>query len=333
MPAPTTMTLPTENRSQASNRAATTAALLAQSKVITFIGGGNMAEAILGGLLAKGFQPSHIRVSDPMEGRCQYLHSKYQVLAYTDNSQAILGQRGPYATTANTTTEGRPTDIVIMAVKPQVLETVIAPIAPLLVENKPLIISIAAGIRTRDLQRWVKQHGGQARTDASGTLPSVVRCMPNTPALVGHGASGLYAEPSVSDAERRMSSEIMGAVSKSFWLDSEDLIDAVTAVSGSGPAYFFLMLEAMKEGGEAAGLPGDLAAQLAAQTCLGAAHMVLQATDDSAADLRRKVTSPKGTTEAAVNTMVASGLKKAVVDGVLAANSRSKELADILGKQ
>ncbi|KAJ1909580.1 hypothetical protein IWQ60_011093 [Tieghemiomyces parasiticus] len=309
------------------------APLISQSKILTFIGGGNMAEAILGGLIANGFHPSHLRVSDPMAERCAYMHNRYHVPVFTDNIAALTGRPGasPAGCPAATyPTDQRPTDVVILAVKPQVMHPVMADMGRVLLDTHPLIISIAAGIRVGDLLRWIKD--GAPADGRTLTLPHVVRCMPNTPALVGHGASGLYAESSVLGEQKTIAGEIMGAVSRTFWVEREDMIDAVTGVSGSGPAYFFLMLEAMQQGGVEAGLSPKLAAQLAAQTCLGAAHMILNS-DESAAELRRKVTSPKGTTEAAVNTMIEGGLKEAVISGVLAADRRSKDLADQLGQQ
>ncbi|KAJ1973995.1 hypothetical protein H4R34_004888, partial [Dimargaris verticillata] len=214
-----------------------------RSKVLCFIGGGNMAEAILGGLIAEGFKASHLRVSDPVEARCHYMHEKYGVPVYTDNDAALRGLKGKSVghVTQSYATDGQDADIVVLAVKPQVMQQVLAPISAVLMDTLPLIISIAAGIRINDILRWVKQGS------TASSHPPMVRCMPNTPSLVGAGASGLYAEPSVTSLQRTMTSDVMGAVSKTYWLDREDLIDAVTAVSGSGPAYFFLMLEAMEE--------------------------------------------------------------------------------------
>ncbi|KAJ1981780.1 hypothetical protein H4R33_005173 [Dimargaris cristalligena] len=333
MPAANSATAPSSNTPTATAAASqgSSATAISKSKIITFIGGGNMAEAILGGLIAQGYLPENLRVSDPIAERCVYMHTKYRVPVYTDNPAALCGQPGasPAGCASSYPTDGRSSDIIILAVKPQVTQLVLAPLGAELTQTQPLLISIVAGIRIADLLRWIKPAVPQ---NTPANLPPVVRCMPNTPALVGQGASGLFADSRVSETQRAMTCEILGAVSKVFWVDQENLIDAVTAVSGSGPAYFFLMLEAMQQGGLAAGLSSQMAAELAAQTCLGAATMILNSSD-SAAELRRKVTSPKGTTEAAINTMIAGGLKEAVVGGVMAADRRSKELADILGQQ
>lgn len=188
--------------------------------VIAFIGAGNMAEAILGGLYASGHPSSRLRFSEPFEARRNYMKSKYpEVYSTADNNDAIQGA-----------------NVIILAVKPQVLRTVVQGLD--LAGRQVLVISIAAGIRTGDILRWL---------DAAGNVP-LIRCMPNTPALIGEGAVGLYPTASVNDTHKKTAEDIMRAVSKQVaWVDNEALIDTVTAVSGSGPAYFFLIMEAMRK--------------------------------------------------------------------------------------
>ncbi|RUP16033.1 pyrroline-5-carboxylate reductase, partial [Jimgerdemannia flammicorona] len=279
---------------------------------IVFIGGGNMAEAIAGGLLANGYPNHRIRVSEPLPERIAYLHDRYPTLnVLADNHVALRGANPESSPAA---------DVVVLAVKPQILRPVVTDIAPTLRAANPLVISIAAGIRTEDILRW-----------AGAKDVALVRCMPNTPALVLEGAAGLYATAKVSEAQKETAERILGAVSKKVaWVHKEELLDAVTAVSGSGPAYFFLVMEAMAA--LDLGLSPDVAKDLTIQTCLGAAKMA-QTSPDDLATLRRKVTSPKGTTEAAINTMEEGGVRRVIEAGVRAADARGKELADLFGKE
>ncbi|CAO3659756.1 unnamed protein product [Umbelopsis ramanniana] len=273
---------------------------------IAFIGGGNMAEAIIGGLVSSGHPSSSISFSDLAQERRDYMKSKYpSIKSSADNLDVVADA-----------------EVVILAVKPQVLHNVVNGIAPALQTGKPLVISIVAGIAAADINRWIG--GGES---------AIVRCMPNTPALVGEGAAGLYATPAVTEAQMGLAEKIVNAISKqTIWVDSESQIDTVTAISGSGPAYFFLIMEAMENAGVEAGLSKEDAKALTIQTCLGAAK-IAQNSDEELATLRRKVTSPKGTTEAAINAMEDGKIRNVMASAVQAAQKRSQELAELFGKQ
>ncbi|KAI9010321.1 pyrroline-5-carboxylate reductase [Phycomyces nitens] len=266
-----------------------------------------MAEAILGGLFASGHPGDRLRYSEPFEERRKYMQGKYpEITSETDNNKAIDGA-----------------DVIIFAVKPQVMRAVVDNLSSALRKNSSsLIISIAAGITTADIVRWMNMSEPM----------SLVRCMPNTPALLGEGAVGLYANDRVNSSQRTTAESILSAVSKQVsWVDSEPLIDSVTGLSGSGPAYFFLVMEAMQNAGIAMGLSSEDAKALTVQTCLGAARMA-QESEDDLATLRRKVTSPNGTTEAAVKVLEANNLRGIIKDCVFAAEHRSRELAAEMGK-
>ena len=270
---------------------------------IAFIGGGNMAASLIGGLRAQGLPASAICASDPGADRRTELHDAHGIDTYADNAQAVAGA-----------------DVVVLAVKPQVMQTVCRDLAPHL-QASQLIVSIAAGITCASLQQWL----------GADTPRAIVRCMPNTPALLRQGVSGLFANAAVSDEQKRQAEQLLSAVGLALWLDREELIDAVTAVSGSGPAYFFLLIEAMTAAGEQLGLPRETAAELTLQTALGAARMACES-DVEAAELRRRVTSPNGTTEAAIKAFQAGGLEALVQQAMDAAARRSAELAEQLGK-
>ena len=270
---------------------------------IAFIGGGNMAASLIGGLRAQGLPASAICASDPGTDRRTELHDAHGIDTFADNAQAVAGA-----------------DVVVLAVKPQVMQTVCRDLAPHLQANQ-LIVSIAAGITCASLQQWL----------GADTPRAIVRCMPNTPALLRQGVSGLFANAAVSDEQKRQAEQLLSAVGLALWLDREELIDAVTAVSGSGPAYFFLLIEAMTAAGEQLGLPRETAAELTLQTALGAARMACES-DVEAAELRRRVTSPNGTTEAAIKAFQAGGLEALVQQAMDAAARRSAELAEQLGK-
>ncbi|MGE9760753.1 pyrroline-5-carboxylate reductase [Pseudomonas sp. PDM20] len=272
---------------------------------IAFIGAGNMAASLIGGLRAKGVAARDIRASDPGAEQRAKIAAEHGIEVVGDNASAVAGA-----------------DVVVLAVKPQVMKDVCLALAPSLSENA-LIVSIAAGIPCASLERWLGEVNGQPR--------AIVRCMPNTPALVGLGASGLYPNASVSAAQREQAEQLLSAVGIALWLDEERQIDAVTAVSGSGPAYFFLLMEAMTTAGEKLGLSREVAGQLARQTALGAAQMATTS-DVDPAELRRRVTSPKGTTEAAISTFQANGFEALVEKAVGAADHRSAELAEQLGR-
>ncbi|GAA5805574.1 hypothetical protein HPULCUR_011093 [Helicostylum pulchrum] len=292
-----------------SHMVSSTVKKLVNKPIISFIGGGNMAEAILAGLQSSGHPSSLLRYSEPFDQRLEYMQTKYPEFVSSKNNCEII--------------EG--SDIVILAVKPQVLRTVVInDLSGLLKQNpKLLIVSIAAGITTQDIYKWLN----------TSDPASIVRCMPNTPALVGEGAVGLYATDHVNNEQREMTESIMNSIAKQVsWVSQESLIDSVTGISGSGPAYFFLIMEAMQNAGIEAGLTLEDAKALTIQTCLGAARMA-QTSEDDLATLRRKVTSPKGTTEAAINSMESNNIRKTMSDAVFAAQNRGKELAEQLGKE
>ena len=272
---------------------------------IAFIGAGNMAASLIGGLRAQGVPAERIRASDPSAEQRARLGAEHGIFLCAENAEAVAGA-----------------DVVVLAVKPQVMKPVCQALAPSLTGN-PLIVSIAAGIPCASLEQWLGS--------SSAKKPAIVRCMPNTPALLRQGVSGLFANAQVSSAQRAQAEQLLSAVGVALWLDEEKLIDAVTAVSGSGPAYFFLLIEAMTAAGEQLGLPRETAAQLTLQTALGAARMATES-DVDAAELRRRVTSPNGATEAAIKAFQAGGFETLVHQALNAAAARSAELAEQLGQ-
>ncbi|PKH17566.1 pyrroline-5-carboxylate reductase [Pseudomonas sp. 43NM1] len=265
-----------------------------------FIGAGNMAASLIGGMRAKGLDAAHIRASDPGADTRARVSAEHGIEVFADNAEAIEGA-----------------DVVVLAVKPQAMKAVCEAIRPSLKPHQ-LVVSIAAGITCASMKNWL------------GAQP-IVRCMPNTPALLRQGVSGLYATAEVDAEQRQQAQELLSAVGLALWLDEEQQLDAVTAVSGSGPAYFFLLIEAMTAAGVKLGLPADIAAQLTVQTALGAAHMAV-ASDVDAAELRRRVTSPAGTTEAAIKSFQANGFEALVEKALGAAAQRSAEMAEQLGR-
>ncbi|MCE0462445.1 pyrroline-5-carboxylate reductase [Pseudomonas uvaldensis] len=267
---------------------------------IAFIGAGNMAASLIGGLRAKGLDASQIRASDPGDETRARVSAEHGIETFADNAQAIDG-----------------VDVVVLAVKPQAMKTVCEALRPSLKPDQ-LVVSIAAGITCASMNNWL------------GAQP-IVRCMPNTPALLRQGVSGLFATPQVSTGQRQQAEELLSAVGLALWLEREQQLDAVTAVSGSGPAYFFLLIEAMTAAGEKLGLPRETAARLTLQTALGAAHMAVSS-DVDAAELRRRVTSPAGTTEAAIKSFQAGGFEALVEKALGAAAHRSAEMAEQLGQ-
>ena len=267
---------------------------------IAFIGAGNMASSLIGGLLAKGLDAARIRASDPGAETRARVSAEHGIELFSDNAQAVLDA-----------------GVIVIAVKPQVMKAVCQDLRAHLKPHQ-LLISIAAGITCTSLQNWL------------GNQP-LVRCMPNTPALLGKGVSGLFATAAVTGEQRQQAEELLSAVGIAVWVDTEAQIDAVTAVSGSGPAYFFLLIEAMTDAGVKLGLPREVAKQLAEQTALGAAHMAVGSEVD-AAELRRRVTSPAGTTEAAIKSFQADGFAATVEKALSAAAHRSAEMAEQLGQ-
>ncbi|OQX07277.1 MAG: pyrroline-5-carboxylate reductase [Thiothrix lacustris] len=264
---------------------------------ITFIGAGNMARSLIVGLLQDQAN-AVLRVADPDEHQLDAIRKHWpEVTTTTDNLEAMQGA-----------------DVVVLAVKPQIMRNVTENLASHAQLSRPLFVSIAAGIREEALSRWLG--GDQA----------IVRCMPNTPALVQAGATGLYANPRVSDLQRSAAESLLRAVGITVWFDDETKLDAVTAISGSGPAYFFLVMEAMQAAAEQLGLRPEEAHLLIVQTALGAAKLALES-DDLPGELRQKVTSKGGTTEAALNVLTAGGLHDLFAQALQAAASRSRELA------
>ena len=267
---------------------------------LTFIGAGNMASSIIGGLIKRGYPAELITATDPYQPSLDKLVAQYAVNGCDSNGDAA-----------------KAAEVIVLAVKPQVLEQVCRDLSPYL-DHQPLIISIAAGIDIRSLSAWLGHN-----------LP-IVRCMPNTPALVQTGASGLYANEQTSAQQKTVAHEILQAVGIVQWLDTETLIDPVTAVSGSGPAYYFLMMEAMIDAGIAQGLNRDTATQLTLQTALGAAKLALDS-DVDVAELRRRVTSPNGTTEKALLSFEQDKFKEIVARAMQACSDRSSEMSKELG--
>jgi pyrroline-5-carboxylate reductase len=266
---------------------------------IAFVGGGNMAAALIGGLIARGARPSHLSVVDP-----------------SDAQRTSLAGRFGVATHAAASADALAADVVVLAVKPQQMRDAVSAAAPHL--RGALVLSVAAGVRATDLSRWLGAH------------PRIVRTMPNTPALVGLGASGLAALPGVTEADRALAETIMGAVGIAVWVDDESRLDAVTALSGSGPAYVFRFIESMIEGGIALGLSPEQSRRLALQTALGAATLA-STSDEPPSVLRERVTSKGGTTAAGLAVMAERGLPSTVADAMAAACRRSEELGREFG--
>lgn len=263
---------------------------------MTFIGGGNMAAALIGGLIKRGIRANHLVAADPSAEQLARLQKTYGILTSTDNALAA-----------------KDAEVVVIAVKPQQIRSVCLSLAPAL-SSQPLVISVAAGIPHAALSRWL------------GNTIAVVRTMPNRPALNGFGATGLFAPASVGAAHRALAESIMAAVSATVWVDHESQMDTVTALSGSGPAYFFLFMEALEAAARDRGLPADVAHQLTLATAFGAAQMARESAE-SLAVLREQVTSKGGTTAAALAVLDAAGLRAIVAHAVAAADRRSAELA------
>jgi len=267
---------------------------------IAFIGAGNMAASLIGGLRAQGVEASSICASAPGAETRERVTTEHGIEVFADNAQAVKGA-----------------DVVVLAVKPQMMKTVAQALKPSL-ETHQLIVSVAAGVTCASLTDWL------------GERP-VVRCMPNTPSLLRQGASGLYATDKVTAAQREQAEQLASAVGIAVWVEQEQQMNAVTAVSGSGPAYFFLMMEAMTAAGVKLGLPEDIAKKLTLQTALGAA-LIATGSEVDAAELRRRVSSPGGTTEAAIKAFQAGHFEALVETALSAADHRSAELAEQLGK-
>jgi pyrroline-5-carboxylate reductase len=269
---------------------------------IAFIGGGNMAAALISGLAGKLVVGADIHVVDPNAETLGRLRGQYGVTtAHAIDADVVIA------------------DVLVLAVKPQQLHDVAAELAPLLVRGAPLIVSIAAGIRGADLARWL------------GGYDAIVRCMPNTPALIGQGITGMVGLKGVTPAQKAAADSVLAAVGKTMWLADESLIDPVTAVSGSGPAYVFYFIEALQQAAEELGLSSEQGRELAIATFTGAAELAAQSTE-SVATLRERVTSKGGTTYAALTSMQEAGIKEAIVAAVKAAAARGRELGVELGR-
>ena len=268
---------------------------------LAFIGGGNMAAALIGGLIRQGLPSGHIVVADPSTDQLERLVKAHGVVRAPDNASAAAQA-----------------EVLVLAVKPQQMRSVCLALKPQLTKPSPLIISVAAGIPHAALSRWFGEH------------IAVVRTMPNRPALNGFGATGLFAPPSVGVAGRALAESIMAAVSATVWVEHESQMDTVTALSGSGPAYFFLFMEALEAAAHERGLPNDIAHKLTLATAYGAARMARESHEPLAV-LREQVTSKGGTTAAALAVLDAAGLRATVAHAIAAADRRSAELAAEFG--
>jgi pyrroline-5-carboxylate reductase len=268
--------------------------------VIGFIGAGNMAYALIKGLLNNGFYANHINISDPNEELLLNRESELKVTTYSDNTSLLINS-----------------DIIFFAVKPQVLSSVCLELKGV-VKSKHLFVSIVAGIRSSDINRWL---GGNF---------SLIRTMPNTPALFQSGVTGLFANELVDNEQKSLVSSILSSVGECFWVNEEKLIDAITAISGSGPAYFFLLMESMKQAGMALGLDEETANSLSIQTAYGASLMANKTGKDSRT-LRAEVTSPNGTTQSAIESFQDQNFEGIVANATRAAYDRAREISNELG--
>ena len=271
--------------------------------IFAFIGGGNMGRCLVGGLIGDGHPCDRLRVSDPDPERLRVLRELFGVRTGNDNRSILAGA-----------------DVVILAVKPQMVRAVVEDLAETLRAQGPLVLSIVAGLSTRVLRRWI------------GPEVPIVRAMPNTPALVRSGAAALYAETgSVGPGHRNSAESILRAVGSTVWVEDEALMDTVTALSGGGPAYFFLLMELIERAGVSMGLAPESARLLTLQTAFGAAKMALESESPTAV-LRAQVTSKGGTTEQAIKTFQDCGIESIVTRALRAAEARSRELGACLGE-
>lgn len=273
---------------------------MSKKSTIAIIGAGHMGSALVKGLIANGYSAKNIWLSDLSSEKLEKLNQSLHVNVTIDNEKAI-----------------QKANVVIFAVKPQILAKVANALAQSIQKTKPLVISIAAGIRESSIQQWL---GGNI---------AIVRVMPNTPALIGCGASGLFANEYVTENEHQVAEDIMRAVSVVVWLENEKLLDAVTAVSGSGPAYYFLIIEAMQMAAEELGLSSEIARLLTLQTAYGAARLALES-DLNVKELRQQVTSPGGTTERAIRVLEEGNIRQLFAKALRAAKERSEEIATSL---
>ncbi len=272
-----------------------------KQQILGFIGAGNMAGSLIGGLVSDGFAPGNIWVSDVDAAKLKDLESRFGINTSQDNR--AVAERA---------------QVIVLAVKPQILQSVATELADTVQRRKPLMVSIAAGITESALERWL------------GAGVALVRCMPNTPALVKTGATALHGNDRITDEQRNQAEAIMRSVGLAVWVEREELLDAVTALSGSGPAYFFMMMEAMEAAAIELGLDQATARLLTQQTGLGAARIAIES-EETPAELRKRVTSPGGTTERAIQAFETGGLYELVEKAMRAASERSAELSRQLG--
>ncbi|SJM66766.1 pyrroline-5-carboxylate reductase [Psychrobacter piechaudii] len=276
-----------------------------KGKKISFIGGGNMAQALISGLIGRGINPSNITVADPSEAiRDQLKQRKINAVDPTANTE-----------TDNSQVAVKGADVVVLAVKPQVMRQVVSDFAEVL--DRQLVISVAAGLSTESLSKML------------GGYKNIVRAMPNTPAMIQKGATGLYAADYITEADKTLAASLMSASGLVSWVEKEEQLHAVTAVSGSAPAYFFYMLESMIDAAVEQGLDSKQAAALAMQTALGAAQMAITS-EEAPAELRRKVTSPNGTTQAAIESLQQDNFAQVMKKAMQACYTRSEEISNEL---
>ena len=261
-----------------------------------------MARSLIGGLIDTGRSTDTLYVSEPDPAKCHYFEQQVGIHVTEDNSNIVSI-----------------CDVVVLAVKPQIIKDALLPLQSLLQQHHPLILSIAAGVTEKDIDRW-----------AGGDLP-IVRAMPNTPALVGSGATGLYANSRVTEEQHDLAESLMRSVGVTVWLEDEALLDPVTALSGSGPAYFMLFMEVLEQAAIDQGLDNETAHLLILETCLGAAKLAMES-EEELAELRRRVTSPGGTTEEALRVMEDADIKGIIDKAFKAASQRASELGKILGE-
>ncbi|MCP4288029.1 MAG: pyrroline-5-carboxylate reductase [Gammaproteobacteria bacterium] len=271
------------------------------SRTIAFIGGGNMAGSLIGGLVADGYNAAKIYASDADREKLASLSARFGIRSASDNLDAA-----------------KRADVVVLAVKPQVMKQVAKDLVDAIQQNQPLVISIAAGVREANLQQWL------------GSDVALIRTMPNTPAMLQAGATVLHAGKGVTSQQKSIAETIMRSVGLTCWVDDEALMDTVTALSGSGPAYFFLVMEAMEQAGTELGLPADTARLLTLQTALGAARMAMERAEGPAT-LRSYVTSPGGTTESALKALEAGRIRDIFRQALGDAKERSEEISAMLG--
>lgn len=262
---------------------------------ITFIGAGNMANSLIGGLIADGYDPKRICAADPNLEKLKNLQKKFGINITTKNNEAVANA-----------------NVIIFAVKPQILKIVATELSNFITEKKPLIISVAAMIPSTHIEKWLQN-------------AAIVRCMPNTPALIRCGATGLLANRYVTSEQKNLAESIMRAVGITVWVNNEEQIDIVTALSGSGPAYFFLLMEMLQQSAEKLGLPAETARLLTLQTALGAARLALESNED-VTTLRKQVTSPGGTTERAIGVLESGNIRELFFEALQAAQLRALEL-------